>query len=165
MLHNTTSSKEAAIVIGYYAKKTKRRDGHCGGRRRPPLALGAAAGDVGRSQRSRAGEEGGGGECADGRARAPQWQLVIAVDVPGASREDVTVRLEDGKLLVISGEQRRAADDEGVKYLRTERRVGKFVRNFPPETANLDSVSAVYKERMPPAPEPKKRKTFEVKAG
>ncbi|THU59579.1 hypothetical protein C4D60_Mb07t03580 [Musa balbisiana] len=58
-----------------------------------------------------------------------------------------------------------------VKYLRMERRMGKFMRRFSlPDNANVDVVSATYKdgvltitvEKLPP-PEPKKTKTIEVK--
>ncbi|KAE8682621.1 18.8 kDa class II heat shock protein [Hibiscus syriacus] len=62
-------------------------------------------------------------------------------------------------------------EKEGVKYVRMERRVGKFMRKFQlPENANMDKISAVCKdgvlrvtvEKLPP-PEPKKPKTIEVK--
>ncbi|CBI20691.3 unnamed protein product, partial [Vitis vinifera] len=62
-------------------------------------------------------------------------------------------------------------EKEGVKYVRMERRVGKFMRKFAlPENANTDKISAVCQdgvltvtvEKVPP-PEPKKPKTIEVK--
>ncbi|CBI20687.3 unnamed protein product, partial [Vitis vinifera] len=58
-----------------------------------------------------------------------------------------------------------------AKYVRMERRVGKFMRKFVlPENANTDKISAVCQdgvltvtvEKLPP-PEPKKPKTIEVK--
>lgn len=83
--------------------------------------------------------------------------------------------MEDNNLLVISGERKRPAEEEkdSGKYLRMERRMGKFMRKFPlPDNVNLDSITAQYKdgvltvsvERMPP-PEPKKPRSIEVKVG
>ena len=54
---------------------------------------------------------------------------------------------------------------------KMERRMGKFMRKFVlPDNADMDKISAVYKdgvltvnvEKLPP-PEPKKPKTIEVK--
>ncbi|OAY64066.1 19.0 kDa class II heat shock protein-like [Ananas comosus] len=116
----------------------------------------------------------------------PSGKLVLTVDMPGVNPSDVKVQVEEGNVLVISGERRREKEEkgaaegeekdkdkekEGGKYLRMERRMGKFMRKFPlPQNANLDSISASYKdgvltvtvERMPP-PEPKKPKSIEVK--
>jgi HSP20 family protein len=58
-----------------------------------------------------------------------------------------------------------------VKYLRMERRMGKFMRRFPlPESADLDGVRAEYKDGVltvtvdkKPPPEPKKPRVVEVK--
>lgn len=82
--------------------------------------------------------------------------------------------MEDNNLLVISGERKRPAEeDKDGKYLRMERRMGKFMRKFPlPDNVDLDSIKAEYRdgvlsvsvERMPP-PEPKKPQCIEVKVG
>uniref|UniRef100_A0A0E0NBR6 SHSP domain-containing protein n=1 Tax=Oryza rufipogon TaxID=4529 RepID=A0A0E0NBR6_ORYRU len=99
--------------------------------------------------------------------------LVLAVDMPGVAPADVRVEVEDGNVLAISGERRRPAGDdgEGVKYLRMERRMGKFMRKFPlPESADIDGVRAEYKDGVltvtvnkKPPPEPKKPRVVEVK--
>ncbi|GAB4836974.1 hypothetical protein Ancab_001888 [Ancistrocladus abbreviatus] len=72
-----------------------------------------------------------------------------------------------------AGERRREKEKdekEGVKYLRMERRVGKFMRKFAlPENANTEVIKAVCRdgvltitvEKLPP-PEPKKPKTIQV---
>ncbi|KAE8712511.1 17.9 kDa class II heat shock protein [Hibiscus syriacus] len=66
---------------------------------------------------------------------------------------------------------RREDEKEGAKYVRMERRVGKFMRKFVlPENPNTDAISAVCPdgvltvtvEKLRP-PEPKKPKTIEVK--
>ncbi|XP_022750060.1 17.1 kDa class II heat shock protein-like [Durio zibethinus] len=96
---------------------------------------------------------------------------VYIVDMPGLKSGDIKVQVEDDNVLLISGERNREEEKEGAKYVRMERRVGKFMRKFVlPEIANTDAISAVCHdgvltvtvEKLPP-PEPKKPKTIEVK--
>lgn len=57
--------------------------------------------------------------------------------------EQIKVHVEDSNVLVVTGERRREKE-EGVKYVRMERRVGKLLKNFVlPENANVDSIRAV----------------------
>ncbi|KAI3418306.1 uncharacterized protein J3R85_013775 [Psidium guajava] len=95
----------------------------------------------------------------------------FVIDMPGLKSGDIKVQVEDENVLVISGERKRHEEKEGAKYLRMERRVGKFMRKFVlPENANTEAVSAVCRdgvltvtvEKLPP-PEPKQPKTIEVK--
>ncbi|KAJ4845230.1 hypothetical protein Tsubulata_003829, partial [Turnera subulata] len=94
---------------------------------------------------------------------------VFVVDMPGLKSEEINVQLEDENVLVISGERKREEEKEGAKYVRKERRTGKFMRRFAlPENAKTDAISAVCQdgvltvtvEKMPP-PEPKKPKTIQ----
>ncbi|CAL4978280.1 unnamed protein product [Urochloa decumbens] len=94
----------------------------------------------------------------------------FVVDMPGLGTGDIKVQVEDERVLVISGERRRE-EKEDAKYLRMERRMGKFMRKFVlPDNADMDKISAVCKdgvltvtvEKLPP-PEPKKPKTIDVK--
>ncbi|RWR90118.1 class II heat shock-like protein [Cinnamomum micranthum f. kanehirae] len=94
--------------------------------------------------------------------------------MPGLKSQDIKVQVEEGNILSISGERKRENEDkEGAKYVRMERRVGKFMRKFQlPENANTDAITAVCHdglltvtvEKIPP-PEPKQPKSIEVKVG
>ncbi|KAL5707527.1 hypothetical protein ACHQM5_018421 [Ranunculus cassubicifolius] len=83
----------------------------------------------------------------------------------------IKVQLEEDNVLVISGERKREEETEGAKYLRMERRIGKFMRKFTlPENANVEAISAVCQDGVltvnvdkKPPPEPKKPRNIEVK--
>ncbi|KAJ1698654.1 hypothetical protein LUZ63_007166 [Rhynchospora breviuscula] len=101
-------------------------------------------------------------------------EYTFVIDVPGLSKSDIQVTLEEGKLLVIKSNgkrKREELEEEGSKYLRFERRaVLKFTRKFKlPDDANADAISAkcengVLSVVVPKLPPPeKKTKTVEVK--
>ncbi|GAA0186140.1 chaperone [Lithospermum erythrorhizon] len=98
---------------------------------------------------------------------------VFIIDMPGLKSGDINVQVEEDNVLVISGERKREEEKEGVKYVRMERRVGKFMRKFVlNDNVDIDKISAVCEngvltvtvEKLPP-PQPKKPKTIEVKTG
>ncbi|KAI7757262.1 hypothetical protein M8C21_032253 [Ambrosia artemisiifolia] len=95
---------------------------------------------------------------------------VFTIDMPGLKSGDIKVQVENDNVLVVSGNRNREEEKEGVKYVRMERRIGKFMKKFAlPENANIDKISAVCQdgvltvtvEKLPP-PEPKKPKTIQV---
>ncbi|CAN6453530.1 unnamed protein product [Victoria cruziana] len=101
---------------------------------------------------------------------------LFVLDMPGLKSGEIKVQVEEGNVLSISGErnreeqQHKEKEEAEVKYLRMERRVGKFMRKFnPPKNANVDAISAEYRDgvltvtvqKLAP-PEPKKPKTIEV---
>lgn len=101
---------------------------------------------------------------------------VFIVDVPGVRPDQIKVQVEDGNVLVVSGERRREKErehKEGVKYVRMERRQGKFLKKFElPEDADLESIQANYQDGVltitvekKQKPEQKRPRTIEVKVG
>ncbi|KAJ7951452.1 17.4 kDa class III heat shock protein [Quillaja saponaria] len=102
-------------------------------------------------------------------------EYIFYMDVPGLSKSDIQVTVEDEKTLVIqcSGKRKREdGEDEGCKYLRYERRAPqKMLRKFIlPDNANVSVITAkcengvltVVVEKHPPPP---KSKTVEVTIG
>ncbi|KAI3949961.1 hypothetical protein MKW92_017073 [Papaver armeniacum] len=99
---------------------------------------------------------------------------VFVLDMPGLKSEEIKVEVEDNNVLAVTGTRCREDEKEKeVKYVRMERRIGKFMRKFIlPENANVDEISAVCLDgvltisvkKLPP-PEPKKPRTIEVKVG
>ncbi|KAJ8448281.1 hypothetical protein Cgig2_025205 [Carnegiea gigantea] len=91
-------------------------------------------------------------------------EYIFYVDVPGHSKSDIQVQLEDDNILVIksSGKRKREeGEEEGCKYLKLERRSPqKIMRRFRlPEDANVSAISAkcedgvltVTIDKIPPA--------------
>ncbi|TQD71016.1 hypothetical protein C1H46_043442 [Malus baccata] len=96
---------------------------------------------------------------------------VFVVDVPGLRSDMIDVKIGEDNVLVVSGERRREKEkDQGVKYLRMERRLGKYLKKFVlPENADTEKISAEYLDGVltvtvekRPLPEPKKPKTIQV---
>ncbi|KAJ9702072.1 hypothetical protein PVL29_004018 [Vitis rotundifolia] len=97
---------------------------------------------------------------------------VFLVDMPGLKAYKIKVHIEDENMLVVYGE-RKQDKKEMVKYLKIERRFGKFLKRFVlAENADMDAISAIYQdgvltvtvEKKYP-PETKPRKTIEVRVG
>jgi HSP20 family protein len=84
--------------------------------------------------------------------------FVVRLDVPGIREQDLSVRTEDGRLVVSA---QRATDEkvEREQWVRRERPMGGFTRTFGlPEGADPDVISAalehgVLEIRIPHAPE------------
>ncbi|MEW5981172.1 MAG: Hsp20/alpha crystallin family protein [Acidobacteriota bacterium] len=70
-------------------------------------------------------------------------RYVISAELPGLSREAISIELHDHTLL-IRGE-RQVAEVCGVRFHRLERGHGKFVRTFTlPQSAGADGITAEY---------------------
>ncbi|KAJ4717720.1 17.4 kDa class III heat shock protein [Melia azedarach] len=99
-------------------------------------------------------------------------EYTLFMDVPGLSKFDIQVTVEDENTLVIRSNGKRKREDgeeEGCKYIKLERRAPqKLLRKFRlPVDANLSAISAkcengvltIVVEKLPPPP---KSKTVEV---
>ena len=68
----------------------------------------------------------------------------IRLDVPGMTKEDITINLQNNTLTV-SGERSSERQEEGEEYVRVERAFGNFHRTFTlPDAVDPDSVEAAY---------------------
>ncbi|MBI4557550.1 MAG: Hsp20/alpha crystallin family protein [Candidatus Hydrogenedentes bacterium] len=70
-------------------------------------------------------------------------QYVVRMDIPGANKADISVKLED-RNLKISGERKEdITEGEPGKVLRSERRIGRFERSVelpgPAEPGGMDA--------------------------
>ncbi|KAL3346968.1 hypothetical protein AABB24_025411 [Solanum stoloniferum] len=65
------------------------------------------------------------------------------VDLPGLSKEDVKVEVDNGRVLKISGKWRAEEEELDVKWHRVERKRGDFCRNFRlPQNIKADQLKA-----------------------
>ena len=70
--------------------------------------------------------------------------LVVRADVPGLTKDDITVDIADDKLS-IRGERRHDHEEECDGMIRTERSYGSFCREVPlPQGAITDSAKATF---------------------
>jgi HSP20 family protein len=68
----------------------------------------------------------------------------IRLDVPGMSKDDLTINYQDNELTV-SGERTSTRPEDGAKYVRVERPFGHFHRAFTlPQTVDAAGIEATY---------------------
>jgi len=68
-------------------------------------------------------------------------QLELKAEVPGMSKEDLTIQIQ-GNYLEVSG-TRKSDAPEGYKVHRTERETASFTRSFTlPSEVNVDKIDA-----------------------
>lgn len=78
------------------------------------------------------------------RERAEDF--VIDLAVPGMSKKDFSVEVDNG-VLTVSGERREESTDSNDRHTRREFHYGSFRRTFNlPESADPERVSASYKD-------------------
>jgi HSP20 family protein len=71
-------------------------------------------------------------------------RLITRVDLPGVKKEDVTVEVAEGQL-VLSGERKHEVEEKKDNVYRSERQYGSFYRAVPlPEGVKLEDVKATY---------------------
>jgi len=92
-----------------------------------------------------------GGDRTDSAVWAPQTDLVesddafqIRLDVPGMTKEDIDINLQNNTLTV-SGERKRERTAESEDAVRVERAFGTFHRTFTlPDAVDADGIEAAY---------------------
>lgn len=94
-------------------------------------------------------------------------EYVLNVELPGVSKDDVKITLQDN-VLTIRGEKKQEHESKERNYYRVERSYGSFQRSFTlPTTVKGDKIEAVYKDGILavtlPKAEEAKRKEVEVK--
>lgn len=73
-------------------------------------------------------------------------EYLIRADLPGVSKSDVSVTLENDEL-VVQGSRPHASDPEGARYLNTELAYGRFSRVIQlPAGADSDRIRATFKD-------------------
>ena len=83
--------------------------------------------------------------------------LVVRADLPGLSREDVDVEVDDDAL-IIRGERHSDVEDEKEGYYRSERSYGSFYRAIPlPDNIDATQCNATFKEGVLEVTLPKPR--------
>jgi HSP20 family protein len=76
--------------------------------------------------------------------------IFLSVELPGISKEEVGLSINDENILIIKGEKKRvlcdSEEEKDKKYIRAERSYGTFNRSFlMPENINADSIKAAYR--------------------
>ena len=73
-------------------------------------------------------------------------EFVIAIELPGVSKEDVKINIADNTL-TLKGDKKKIKKDDDSKFHRNERYFGTFQRSFSlPSQVNSEKVSANYKD-------------------
>jgi len=98
-----------------------------------------------------------GGEVQESGIGATTWmprierfqrnnQLVVRAELPGLTRDDVTINVDEGTL-EISGERRQDEEDQSDRSWWSERSYGSFYRAIPlPDGVNEDQITAKFED-------------------
>jgi HSP20 family protein len=70
-------------------------------------------------------------------------QYVVTAEVPGLSVEEIEVTFDEGELVLKGHKIAGRTADEGISFVRRERRYGNFSRRVSiPERINAEAISA-----------------------
>jgi HSP20 family protein len=74
--------------------------------------------------------------------------FTLFIELPGVAKEDVSVSVNDERILTVAGEKKQPAAEEGAEPLsfrRNERRFGAFERRFIlPKNVNTEAIGAAF---------------------
>lgn len=74
--------------------------------------------------------------------------LVVCLELPGLSQDDIDLRL-DGDELIVEGERKMDRGQSGERYHRVERSFGKFQRRIHlPSTIDRGGVRAIFRDGL-----------------
>lgn len=94
--------------------------------------------------------------------------VYVNVELPGLTKDDVKITVDDENILTIRGEKKREEKKEEKNYYRLERSFGAFVRSFPlPTEVKADAIDAKFTDGVLkitlPKIEPSKPKEREIR--
>lgn len=95
--------------------------------------------------------------------------VVLTMDVPGLTSEDISLEIVDN-LLTVRGERRRTQTPEGTAFAHLERGVGRFERSVRlPDGVDPEAVTASLEHGVlsliVPKPDDKRPKTIQIETG
>lgn len=98
-----------------------------------------------------------------------QHEVVLKAELPGLTRDEIDVRVENNTL-TIKGERKREANVSDEQYHRVERSYGAFSRSFSlPPTVDAEKVKAEFRDGILsvtlPTKEESKPRQIQVKVG
>lgn len=70
-------------------------------------------------------------------------RYIMEAELPGFSKEDITIDVQDGRL-TISAKHDEQSEDKKDNYLRRERHTGTFCRSFDLSGIAADQITASY---------------------
>lgn len=74
--------------------------------------------------------------------REGEYAYHIEVELPGVKKEDISIQIEDGTL-VVSGERKEKEEIKKENYYKIESSFGSFSRSFTlPEEADIENIHA-----------------------
>jgi HSP20 family protein len=86
-------------------------------------------------------------------------QIVLEAELPGMSREDFDLSIENN-VITLRGERRFEKKDDSDNYHRVERSYGSFTRSFTlPQTVSVEGATAEYRNGVLRVSLPKREET------